>query len=398
MTLRCCAMLLVAGCELAPGNVCNEPCRVDAGIDGGPMDAGVDAGLDAGVRDGATDDAPPDAGPPSVISLAAGERHNCAVFDDGAVYCWGDNAAGQLGGGGGGFRRVPADSPMLEVCAGSAFSCARARDGSVWCWGDDTYSQLGAPGVGPLPTQVVFGPLVRAARIVCGAAHACIVDEVDQLYCWGRNNNNAIDGSLDDTVAPPRRVIIEAGLSVQGAALGTSHTCALAGDREVYCWGANFSHEVASTSDPILATPYRRGGTNGTGEISAGSGLSCRTTSTGAVDCWGLDLSGQVSAAPTALGHVAIEAGVAHACAIGATGAIVCWGENAAAQLGVVDMTDRQHDVGVPPATSVVCGSFHSCALGVDGDLHCWGSNELGQVTGIATPGELLAPTRVEVR
>ena len=35
----------------------------------------------------------------TAVAVAAGERHTCAILDDGSVSCWGYNAYGQLGDG-----------------------------------------------------------------------------------------------------------------------------------------------------------------------------------------------------------------------------------------------------------------------------------------------------------
>jgi alpha-tubulin suppressor-like RCC1 family protein len=43
-----------------------------------------------------------------VVAIAVADRHACALLATGAVECWGDNSAGQLGSLGGGSL-VPVD-------------------------------------------------------------------------------------------------------------------------------------------------------------------------------------------------------------------------------------------------------------------------------------------------
>ena len=89
-------------------------------------------------------------------SLSAGNFHTCAA-SEGTASCWGSNVYGRLGLG-----VVAEDfldpnltiatpgtvinlaSTVVDVAAGEAHSCALHSDDTVQCWGFDFYTQLGA--------------------------------------------------------------------------------------------------------------------------------------------------------------------------------------------------------------------------------------------------------------
>jgi alpha-tubulin suppressor-like RCC1 family protein len=104
-----------------------------------------------------------------LTGLAVGHFHSCAVREDGSVWCWGENLAGQIGDGthGGGaddyMRAEPVRvniGPAVELAADGHSTCALLRDDSVWCWGGNSAGQLGTGGddpvLEPTPVRVVF--------------------------------------------------------------------------------------------------------------------------------------------------------------------------------------------------------------------------------------------------
>jgi alpha-tubulin suppressor-like RCC1 family protein len=96
---------------------------------------------------------------PSVVSVAAGSHHTCAVHGDGTAECWGENTFGQLGNGQtAAAQLVPSPRPVAvvagvaAVAAGETFTCALLSTGVVECWGDNSLGQLGSGQVGMLQT------------------------------------------------------------------------------------------------------------------------------------------------------------------------------------------------------------------------------------------------------
>ena len=82
-------------------------------------------------------------------SITAGVFHTCASTIVDTIYCWGYNAYGQLGTGDTVDRTSPVmvsmsvgvSSPSLSL--GSTHTCMRTSTGTIYCWGDNADGQLG---------------------------------------------------------------------------------------------------------------------------------------------------------------------------------------------------------------------------------------------------------------
>ena len=143
-----------------------------------------------------------------VTDLALGSRHACAVTASGEVFCWGSNAALQLGAPGPGGPtpvRVPALPPdIVRVESGHDNTCAVRADGQLTCWGDNDFGQLGGtPGEprGPTPIDLP-SPVVDVA---VGELFICAVDTANDVWCWGRNHRGQLgDGTFISRSAPAR--------------------------------------------------------------------------------------------------------------------------------------------------------------------------------------------------
>ena len=116
------ALAVVAACRFDPGGVASDAVMADAR---------------------------PDAGAPSVPwkQLAVGGQFACGVRTDGTLWCWGDDAFGQLGDGQTTMQPSPiqvgGDTDWRHVTSGHAHACALKADHSMWCWGDNSLGQLG---------------------------------------------------------------------------------------------------------------------------------------------------------------------------------------------------------------------------------------------------------------
>ncbi|KAG2489240.1 hypothetical protein HYH03_012261 [Edaphochlamys debaryana] len=230
----------------------------------------------------------------------AGADHNCVIFSDNRLKCWGGNAFGQLGLGDthnrGDHPGEMGDSLAFvnlgdqvyprQLALGSGFACAiLARTGTgatlgVKCWGRNDYGQLGtgdrvtrgtaAADMGPaLPLMTFEGGLYPVA-ITAGGTHACVMlFPGPRVRCWGRNNAGQL--GYGDTVdrLSPGIVDIDFGPGAYAGRIsaGLETTCAMVNQvsqfDQVMCWGSNSRAQLGTgdtlnrlTPTPALIQPW----------------------------------------------------------------------------------------------------------------------------------------------
>ena len=94
-------------------------------------------------------------GLPAAVDVACGLDHVCAVLADGTARCWGGNIRGQAGNGeSDDFAEttpqvVKGLAGAALVTAGDNHACAAIAGGAVKCWGDNAAGQLGNGILGP---------------------------------------------------------------------------------------------------------------------------------------------------------------------------------------------------------------------------------------------------------
>jgi alpha-tubulin suppressor-like RCC1 family protein len=368
---------------------------------------------DGQIGDGRTNadrDAPVDVQglPTSVVTVAAGRNHTCAVLGDGALECWGHDGSGQLGDGGTSSLQVAPvavqglSSGVAAVAAGWSHTCARLDTGALKCWGYDLYGQLGDGGTNtnqPVPVDVQ-GLSSGVASIAVGYHYVCALLGTGSLKCWGSDNCGQLGdgGTYTDQSTPVSVQGLSSG--VVAVAAGGYHTCALLDTGALKCWGSDAFGQLgdggtnANQSTPVSV----QGLSSGVVAVAAGGYHTCALLETGALKCWGYDGNGQLGdggtntnqGAPVAVqglssGVVAVAAGDSHTCAVVDTGAVVCWGYDYYGQLGDGGTnTDQSTPVDVQGLSSGVVaihtGANHTCAVLETGVVECWGSDQYGQL------------------
>ena len=315
--------------------------------------------------------------------LAFGDRHACALLDDGAVVCWGRNNAGQLGTSGG-DKDTPQSINLgtgrtaTSIHAGGNYNCAILDDASVKCWGQNDEGQLGrgftsssentpatinSLGSGARP-WLLRPPSVRCVRsltTVRSSAGATIPTD-----SWG-----TVAPHTDISSPPSSAINLGSGRTAKAITGGEAHFCAILDDDSVKCWGNGSNGKLGTGSTSDQRTPTSTTGSFGSGRYA-----------------------------------VAIDAGYQHTCAILDNGDLTCWGSDADGQLGNGATTGTKSSLQSTvvnlgsgrTAISLSAGGKHTCAQLDNHQLMCWGHRGSGQVGdggGYNNPSDRVSPVSV---
>lgn len=285
-------------------------------------------------------------------SVAAGWDFACVLLADGRVRCFGDDRHGQLGTAATRPRQwtpapaVPGLAGVVQLAAGYDHTCARTSARRVYCWGNNATGQLGrSPRSLPSSATPVRVEITAVIDVAAGAGFNCAVRANHAVWCWGENGSLQLGRSLRVAYdATPVRI---AGLpAARSVVTGSGHACALLVTRRVACWGENLRGQLGlPTSVPYSQSPRLVPGVAGVTALAAGFDHTCALRAGGSVTCWGSDNDGQLgngtfeaTATPTAvlgLHHAtAIAAGVFFTCARESSGRVQCWGAGSLGELG----------------------------------------------------------------
>jgi len=249
----------------------------------------------------------------------------------------------------------------VRVAAGFGHACAVAA-GALRCWGDDSDGQLGVPaadgGTTLPPVTVAGGPWIAPAT---GSHHTCALASDGGVWCWGGNANGQLGSGDRTSRAEPRQVALSAkAVDVRTA---FEFTCAVLADASVWCWGYNQEGQLG------LGDQYP--GDDRTSPVQLGDARD-----------WTFVATGQ-----------------GHGCGIRAPGRLYCWGRNTDSQLGqgVTNPQEMRAPVqvgGDADWVSVGCAQSTTCARKRNGSLWCWGAQSSGALA-VGDVAPRLTPAQV---
>ena len=299
--------------------------------------------------------------------------------------CGGDDSTATDAGNDGGTKDVvtadigvpetaPPKPQLVDVAAGASHTCAIVAYGGqyvTYCFGAD--GALGGTKQGVLAVAsngVAPAPILLSIASAHGAGHTCGIASDKRVWCWGDDTlGQCGQGNPGTTVAAPAQAL-DFTLSVARAtalAVGTSSTCMVRNqDDKLTCWGDN-----TKCQDDL----YDQGG------CSAGPTSAVVTTD-----------QDTVFKTPTLIGIGAGHGCVAASPAGGGAATLFCFGDNASLESGPSGkaITTPAATIASPRAVvSIAAGDAHTCFVtDAPHELHCFGKNDLHQAnpTSAASP------------
>lgn len=330
----------------------------------------------------------------TVKTVSVGGFNACAIANDDKVYCWGRSSRGENGGGSYGsnltqvyWGGVLAGKTAKFLSTGYQHSCIIASDDKAYCWGENQTGQLGngeALGLGGayLPhsnipvavdmTGVLAGKTLKF--IAAGGVSTCAIANDNKAYCWGGNGSGQL-GRVGATTSLPVAVDMTGALAGKtikmlslGNGYGSGHTCAVASDNKMYCWGLNDNGQLGNGVTTNSAVPVA---------VSTSGLLSGKTIKSAFVS-------------------------TNKSCAMDSLANIYCWGNNNRGTLGDRTTSNSLSPVAVDmsgilsgmTAKSISLGASHTCLLTTTDDAYCWGFNFFGQL-GDGTTSDSINPVLV---
>jgi hypothetical protein len=167
------------------------------------------------------------------------------LLNDGTVKAWGENEYGQLGNGSTTDSNVPVTvtglSGITAIAAGgsdswappspnASFSVARKNDGTVWAWGANYAGQLGnnTTSSGATSAPVQSQGISTATGVAAGGAHTLALLSDQSVRSWGSNVVGQLGDGTTTSRSVPGAVAFPAPIAPVGLiAAGGNHSLAI---------------------------------------------------------------------------------------------------------------------------------------------------------------------------
>ena len=222
-------------------------------------------------------------------SISAGNEFSLAIKNDGTLWAWGYNSAGQLGNNTQSFQNSPlqigTDHNWKTISAGGNYSLAIKNDGTLWGWGVVYFSFLSL-----VPIQIDSS--TNWESISASYSNSLAIKTDSTLWGWGRD-----DGSLGlglDSIWRIKITRIGTDTDWKFASAGGSHSLAIKTNNTLWSSGDNTYGELGDGTNINKSSFTQIGANHNWQSISAGTQYSHAIQTDGTLWAWGFNQNGQL--------------------------------------------------------------------------------------------------------
>ena len=260
----------------------------------------------------------------SVVVLACGALHCCAIQSGVGLFVWGANTNGQV-------CCVPFSLAfvaysIVSLCVSHTLvpSLSQLGDGTIL----DRTSPFQLTGM----SSMVFAS--------AGMMHTC-AGNATTVVCFGYGGDGQLGyGGVADTSIPVV-VPMQGSVGVAGVVAGSDHTCVLLGDGNVTCFGSGGQGQCGDgaavrrlSPQSLVVFPWLGPSPSPSASISASTSLPASVSPTHSPASPSPSRTPAVALLASTSRMMSVSSGGYHSCSALFSGDIACWGQNTYGQLG----------------------------------------------------------------
>ena len=338
----------------------------------------------------------------SWLKICAGE-HTVALKNNGQIWVWGKNNAGQLGLEDNLGRIVPVQlgtaTDWSEISSGLEFTTGIKTNlsggGTIWTWGADDFGQLGLGDVNisrNTPTHV--GSASDWSKVTSGIHHNVCIKTNGTIYGWGRNDSGQLGLADIEHRNTPTAIGTESDWF--SVASKWSSTIGLKTNNTLWSWGHNYYGQLGLGDTSDRNTPTQIGTLSDWSVIASGAFHTFAIKINNTLWSCGYNWNGQLGLGDSATGTnrntptqvgttsdwIKVVGGIESTIGIKVNGTIWSWGSNSYGTLGLGDGVFRNTPTQIGTSSDWINNSafYDALAIKTNGTLWGWGYNREGQL------------------
>lgn len=182
-----------------------------------------------------------------------------------------------------------AEGPFVDIQMGAYHVCVKTPDGNWACAGG------GYKGDGSVEASDALVPVdttQKLTHLTINEQTSCALDEAGKVWCWGNGYSQHLgiagaESYWEAALSPVRTEWDDAFVELYNG--GGTFRCGVNTEREVWCWGTNYSCELGQSREDSRGSdvPLRVDVPADWVKVALGDRFGCVLTPGGEIWCWG---------------------------------------------------------------------------------------------------------------